>query len=91
MAVVIYWGIKILLWGGLIFSLYSIFKPDQMLKLTVKAFECKMKWFGMKGHVEPAANAKDVTRIWSAVLVLIFIGIIYFLCNAITIGCVLKS
>ena len=91
MTEIIYWSIKILAWLGIIFSLYSVARPNLMLRFFIKTFQWKMKWFGLKGTIEPTGNAEKLTRVWSVVMALIFFGINYVFGNIITIGYVLEK
>lgn len=90
MLVIAYWIIKIFLWIGLVFCAYSILCPESMMKLLLKAFQLKMKWFGFKGSIEPGDNVRRITRLWSVAMVIILGGMMYIYCLIFTIGYVLK-
>ena len=90
MEIIIYWAVKISLWIGLVFCAYSVLCPDMMIKLLLKAFQLKMKWFGFKGSIQPGDNVRRISRIWSLVMVIILGGTLYIFCLIFTIGCVLK-
>ena len=90
MEIIIYWAVKISLWIGLVFCAYSVLCPDMMIKLLLKVFQLKMKWFGFKGSIQPGDNVRRISRIWSLVMVIILGVTLYIFCLIFTIGCVLK-
>lgn len=90
MAVMIYWIIKFFLCLGFVFSAYSVANPRLMLRFFLKKFEWKIKWFGLEGKVTAGPNALKATRYWSAVIALIFAGLVYMLCCMISVACVIK-
>ena len=90
MEIIIYWAVKISLWIGLVFCTYSVLCPDMMIKLLLKAFQLKMKWFGFKGSIEPGDNVRRITRLWSLAMALLLGGALYIFCLIFTMGCVLK-
>lgn len=91
MIVVIYFVVKILVWGGLAFSIFSIFSPHFMLKLLVRSIQWKLKWFGMEGEIRPATNAKKITRLWSVVMVVVFGVLVYVFTYVIFLGYALRK
>ncbi len=91
MILITYWVIKFLVWAGIVFSLYSVVQPELMLQFFVKSLMWKMKWLGLKGMVEPAKDARNITRIWSVVMALIFFAISYIFGKVFFLGYVLKS
>ena len=90
MWVAIYWIIKISAWGGFVFSAFSVFNPDLMLKFMVKAAAWKLKLFALEAQIRPLPNAPTVMRAWSAVMAVVFAAIIYTLTYIVTLGYVLK-
>lgn len=90
MIVAIYFVVKIFAWVGLAFSIFSIFNPHLMLKLFVRSIQWKLKWFGLEGEIRPAANAEKMTRLWSAVMTVVFGVLVYAFTYLIFIGYALK-
>ena len=91
MVLIVFWTIKILALAGVVFSIYSVFQPHQMLQILIKSFEWKMKWFGLVGAIQPGKNATNLTRIWSIVIALLFAAINYIFGNVVFIGYALKQ
>ena len=91
MLVTLYFLLKALAWAGLAFSLYSIGKPDWMLRFFIKTFQWRMKWCGLTGTVSPTPRARPLTRVWSAVLALGFACLVYVFTVVLYIGYALKQ
>ena len=89
MALTIYWTAKIFAWSGSIFSLYSLLRPQLLLRFFMVTLRRKMKCFGFKGTLEPTAHAFNIARLWSVVMAAIFFGIHYMFGNVITLSYVL--
>ncbi len=90
MWVAIYWIMKIFAWAGLLFSIFSVFNPNLMLKFFVRSVQWKLKWLGLEGQIRPAANAEKMTRLWSAVLAAMFGVLAYIFTYIFFIGYALK-
>lgn len=90
MWIFLYWAIKILSWVGLIFSLFSIVKPQLMLKCILLAIQWNLILLGLQGEIKPKESALTITRIWSAVLAFLFALLIYIFTYVIMIAYEMK-
>ena len=90
MCVILYYVVKVVVWIGLIFSVFSVAKPDSMLNLTIKTIQWKLKWFGLEGQISPAHNARTAIRLWSAALALVFAFLVYVFTYILVIGYAIK-
>lgn len=52
-------------------GLFGIFKPDNLVNLTVKYFKWLMKLYGFEGEIKSTSKAKIICRRWNIFMLVV--------------------